>query len=78
MEKRKLDMTKDKKITFRLDDNLHEFLSRISDLDECSLSSVVRLFLMHNVRAIQELKDLTNTEVAGWFLRRQAAMAADA
>jgi len=33
---------------------------------------------MHNARAIQELKNDTNNEVAGWFLRQQAAMAMEA
>jgi hypothetical protein len=71
-------MKKNRRITIRLEDDLHEFLINISNLDECSLSSVVRLFLMHNARAIQELKNDTNNEVAGWFLRQQAAMAMEA
>lgn len=70
--------TKNQKITFRCDDDLHEFIVRLSDLDDCSMSSVIRLFLMHNVRAIQELKNNTNPEVAKWWFQEQAAMAVGA
>ncbi len=69
---------KSRKISIRLDEPTHEFLVRLADLDDCSVSSVVRMFLKSNIRAIVELKNSTSIEVAKWFLQQQAAQAVDA
>ncbi len=66
---------KNRKITFRLDQQTHEILKGIAGLDECNMSELIRHFIQTNINAFIEFHKRTNDEVIKWWLREQARAA---